>query len=198
MRSQRHASFLNRGHSYNLEMNYFWTIITKATPHVTSLVQQKKGAYSLDTQPKKSGEMCCKLNNQWAPSPGLKRTLLKMPCLSCSPLHIHVVSDWVVFRKTGYFTGVCDEKGKHIYASEMEWIPSECEEEFLPSEGDRALEQVAQGGCGVSFSGDPSGHSPVQPALGDPASAGGLDYMTHRGTFQPRTFCDSVTSGSIY
>ena len=39
---------------------------------------------------------------------------------------------------------------------------------------DRALEQVAQGGCGVSFSGDiPDlpGQGPVQPAVGDPASA---------------------------
>jgi len=37
-------------------------------------------------------------------------------------------------------------------------------------------EQAAQGGCGVSMSGDiqhPPGRSPVQPALGDPASAGG-------------------------
>ena len=47
-----------------------------------------------------------------------------------------------------------------------------------PSEGDGALEQAAQGGCGVSFSGDiqdPPGQGPVQPAVGDPASAGGLD-----------------------
>jgi len=28
------------------------------------------------------------------------------------------------------------------------------EEELLPSEGNGALEQAAQGGCGVSFSGD--------------------------------------------
>ena len=44
--------------------------------------------------------------------------------------------------------------------------------------GDGALEQAAQGGCGVSFSGDiqdPPGQGPVQPALDDPASAGGLD-----------------------
>ena len=33
-------------------------------------------------------------------------------------------------------------------------VPSEHEEELLPSEGDGALEQAAQGGCGVSFSGD--------------------------------------------
>ena len=67
--------------------------------------------------------------------------------------------------------------------------------QLLHSEGDGALAQAAQGGCGVSFSGDiPDlpGQGPVQPALGDPASAGGLDQMTHRGPFQPRTFCDSV------
>jgi len=60
--------------------------------------------------------------------------------------------------------------------------------------GDRALEQAAQGGRGVSFSGDvqdPPGQDPVQPAVRDPASAGGLDWMTHRGPFQPRTFWDS-------
>jgi len=43
---------------------------------------------------------------------------------------------------------------------------------------DGALEQAAQGGCGVSFSGDiqdPPGQGAVQPAVGDPAWAGGLD-----------------------
>jgi len=37
------------------------------------------------------------------------------------------------------------------------------------------LRMAAQGGCGVSFSGDiedPPGSGPVQPALGDPALAG--------------------------
>ena len=40
------------------------------------------------------------------------------------------------------------------------------------------LEQVTQGGCGVSFSGDiqdPPGQGPLQPAVGDPASVGELD-----------------------
>jgi len=66
---------------------------------------------------------------------------------------------------------------------------------LLHSEGDGALEQAAQGDCGVSFSGDiqnPPGRSPVQPAVDDPASAAGLDLMTHRGPFQPLPFCDSV------
>ena len=50
------------------------------------------------------------------------------------------------------------------------------EEELLPSEGDGALAQAAQEGCGVSFSGDipaPPGRGAVQPAVGDPAWAGG-------------------------
>jgi len=68
-------------------------------------------------------------------------------------------------------------KGKRAQ-TEAEEVPPEHEEELRHSEGDGALEQVAQGGCGVSFSGDiqdPPGCSPVQPALGDPASAVGLD-----------------------
>ena len=54
---------------------------------------------------------------------------------------------------------------------------------------------AARGGCGVSFSGDiqdPPGQGPVQPTVGDAASAGGLDWMTHGGPFQPLPYCDSV------
>jgi len=62
--------------------------------------------------------------------------------------------------------------------TEAQEVLSEPEEELLPSEGNGALEQAPQGGCGVSFSGgiqDPPGQGPVQPAVGDPAWAGGLD-----------------------
>ena len=62
--------------------------------------------------------------------------------------------------------------------NEAQEVLSEHEKELLPSEGGEALDQIAQGGCGVSFSGDiqdPPGWGPVQPAVGDPASAGGLD-----------------------
>ena len=62
--------------------------------------------------------------------------------------------------------------------TEAQEVPSEHEEELLPSEGDGALEQAAQGCCGVSFSEDiqdPSGQDPVQPTVGDPASEGGLE-----------------------
>jgi len=105
-----------------------------------------------------------------------------------------------------YLQGGCQEDGARLFFSgaqqqdkgqwaqtEAEEVPAEHEEELLPSEGIRALEQAAQGGCGVSFSGDIQelpGRGPVQPAVGDPASAGGLDWMTHRGLFQPQTFCD--------
>jgi len=78
--------------------------------------------------------------------------------------------------------------------TEAEELPAEHEEELHP-EGEGDLEQAAQGGCGVSFSGDiqdPPGQGPAQPAVGDPASAGGLDWMIPRGPFQPQTFCDSV------
>ena len=69
------------------------------------------------------------------------------------------------------------DKGQRAQ-TEAEEVPAEQEEELLPSEGDRALAQAAQGGCGVSFSGDVQdlpGRGPVQPALGDPAWTGGFD-----------------------
>ena len=76
------------------------------------------------------------------------------------------------------FSGTrCQDKGQWAQTEAQE-VPSEHEEELLPSEGDGGLELAAQGGCGVSFSGDSQhlpGQGPLQPAVGDPAFAGGLD-----------------------
>ena len=76
------------------------------------------------------------------------------------------------------FSGAQQQDKGQRAQTEAKEVLSECEEELLPSEGDGALEQAAQGGCGVSFSRniqDPPGQGPVQPAVGDPALAGGLD-----------------------
>ena len=62
--------------------------------------------------------------------------------------------------------------------TEAQEVPSAHDEDLLHFEGDGALEQAAQGGCGVSCSGDiqvPPGQVPLQPVVGDPALAGGLD-----------------------
>ena len=45
------------------------------------------------------------------------------------------------------------DKGQRAQ-TEAEEAPAEHEEALLPSEGDGALAQAAQGGCQVSFSGD--------------------------------------------
>ena len=90
------------------------------------------------------------------------------------------------------FSGVQrQDKGQRAQI-EAEEVPAEHEEELLPSEGDGALAQVAQGGYGVSFSGDIQdlpGCGPVQPAVGDPALAAGLDSLPAPTILR---FCDSV------
>ena len=92
-----------------------------------------------------------------------------------------VQRSWNVLANQGgqaLFSGAqWQDKGQWAQTEAQE-VPAEPKEELLPSEGDGALEQAAQEGCGVSFSGDiqdPPGQGPLQPAVGDPASTGGLD-----------------------
>ena len=76
------------------------------------------------------------------------------------------------------FSGAQQQDKGQWAQTEAQEVLSQYEEDFLPSEGDGALERAAQGGYGLSFSGDvqdPPGQGPVQPAVGDPASAGRLD-----------------------
>ena len=75
------------------------------------------------------------------------------------------------------FSGAQQQDKGQRAQTEAQEVPSEHEEELFQSEGDGALGQAAQGGCGCSFSGDiqdPRGQGSVQPAVGDPVLAGGL------------------------
>jgi len=92
---------------------------------------------------------------------------------------LQVSEGWVSggWSQTLFSGAQWQDKGRWAQTEAQE-VPSEHEEELLPSEGVGALEQAAQGGGGVSFSGgiqDTPGQGPVQPAVVDPASAEGLD-----------------------
>ncbi|RMC13894.1 hypothetical protein DUI87_08977 [Hirundo rustica rustica] len=76
------------------------------------------------------------------------------------------------------FSGTQRQNKEQWPSAEAQKVPSPREEERLYVEGDRALDEAAQAGRGVSLSEEipnPPGHVPVSPALGDPALAGGVD-----------------------
>ena len=105
-------------------------------------------------------------------SGGFSQTYLSWNKASCGYKESHTYWGQILFSGAQR-----QDKGQWAQTEAQE-VPSEHEEELLPSEGARALAQAAQGGCGVSFSGDiqdPPGQGPVHLAVGDPASAGGLD-----------------------
>jgi len=56
------------------------------------------------------------------------------------------------------FNGAQQQDKGQWAQTEAEEVPAEHEEELLHSEGDGALEQVARGGCGFSFSADIQTH----------------------------------------
>jgi len=94
-------------------------------------------------------------------------------------IYLQISEGWVSggWGQTLFSSAQQQDKGQWAQ-NEAQEVLSEHEEQLLPSEGDGALEQAAQGGCRVSFSGDIQdlpGQGPLQPTVGDPASAGGLD-----------------------
>jgi len=95
------------------------------------------------------------------------------------PIHEKVVRTYVVLHILYLFSKDQVFPVNQIFLIYMATVPGNfpfCEKTQAISDG--AMEQAVQRGCGVSFSGDiqdPLGRGPVQPAVGDPASAGRLD-----------------------
>ena len=74
------------------------------------------------------------------------------------------------------FSGAQQQDKGQWAQTEAQEVPAEHEEELLHSEGDGALNRLPREAVesrSLEME-DPPGQGPVQPALGDPASAGGL------------------------
>jgi len=108
----------------------------------------------------------------------IKESLLVLPASSFGARRVRVGKDGGLAR-WGLGAG---------HKLEQRKLQLKMRKNFFPLRGAGALAQAAQGGCGVSFSGDipaPPGRGAVQPALGDPAWAGGWAGGSPKVPFNP-------------
>jgi len=99
-----------------------------------------------------------------------------------------------VLMKEPLFGGVQQENKGQWAESGTQEIPNKHKEELIYGESGGALEDAAQRGCGVSFSGDaqePPGCLPLRHAVGNCLSRE-QDSTISTGLFQPLQFSDSV------
>lgn len=90
-------------------------------------------------------------------------------------------------------------KGQQVKTGTQK-APYKHKEKLLYCENDRALEQAAQGDCGLSFAEDVQnlpGHFPVQPYRREPALAVGETRSSPKVLFSPHSyvilwFCDKL------
>lgn len=96
------------------------------------------------------------------------------------------------------FSGAQRQHKEQEAQTETQEVPLEYEEKFVYFESNRVLEEAAQRDYEISFSGviqNPPVCHPVQTALDEPASAGGLDCVISTGPSQTQLSCDSVVFG---
>lgn len=104
-------------------------------------------------------------------------------------------------KMMGPASAVQEQNKKQQMQTEIQKIPSDCEERLLHLGGYRVILRVTEHldtlprSCEVSFSKDVQnqpGCDPVQPAVHDPALAEVFHGMISRGPSQPQPFCDLI------